>query len=62
LPALAGLAPFDDDSGRHHGARRIQGGRSTVRNVLYMAALSAGRFNPVLRAFKEPATISLASA
>jgi transposase len=51
--ALAGLAPFADDSGRRRGVRRIQGGRSAVRNTLYMAALSAGRYNPALRAFKE---------
>jgi len=50
--ALAGLAPYDDDSGRRHGPRRIQGGRAAVRNVLYMAALSAARHNPVLQAFK----------
>src|SRR6202050_2701190 len=51
--ALAGLAPYADDSGPRRGIRRIQGGRSEVRNVLYMAALSASRFNPTLRAFKE---------
>jgi transposase len=51
--ALAGLAPFDDDSGSHHGARRIKGGRAAVRSVLYMAALSATRGNEALRAFKE---------
>ena len=39
--ALAGLAPFNDDSGRHRGHRRISGGRSRVRRALYMAALSA---------------------
>src|SRR3712207_4113638 len=51
--ALAGLAPIADDSGRHRGRRHIQGGRSAVRQVLYMAALSAARYNPSLRAFKE---------
>src|SRR5262249_21279713 len=51
--ALAGLAPFDDDSGRRRGGRHVRGGRSDVRGVLYMAALSASRFNPVFRAFKE---------
>ena len=50
--ALAGLAPFDDDSGRHRGARRIKGGRAAVRQALYMAALSASRHNPALVAFK----------
>lgn len=47
---LIGLAPFVQDSGKHKGKRRIQGGRTAVRNVLYMAARSAVRFNPVLRA------------
>jgi transposase len=51
--ALAGLAPFDDDSGRHRGRRHIKGGRAAVRTALYMAALSATRRNPALRAFKE---------
>ena len=51
--ALAGLAPYDDDSGPRRGQRRIRGGRAEVRAVLYMAALSAARFNPALRAFKE---------
>lgn len=51
--ALAGLAPFDDDSGSRRGTRHVRGGRADVRSVLYMAALSAARFNPVFRAFKE---------
>ena len=51
--ALAGLAPYADDSGQRRGTRHVQGGRSAVRSVLYMAALSAARYNPALRAFKE---------
>jgi transposase len=51
--ALAGLAPFDDDSGPRRGVRHVRGGRAEVRNVLYMAALAAARFNPVFRALKE---------
>lgn len=51
--ALAGLAPYDDDSGSKHKPRHIRGGRKEVRNVLYMAALSASRYNPVLREFKQ---------
>jgi transposase len=51
--ALAGLAPYDDDSGQRRGVRRVRGGRAEVRAVLYMAALSAARFNPLLRAFKD---------
>ena len=53
IAALVGLAPMADDSGQHRGVRRIQGGRSYVRNVLYMAALTARRYNPALRAFAE---------
>lgn len=51
--ALAGLAPFNNDSGAHKGKRAISGGRRSVRNVLYMAALSARRHNPVIRRFAE---------
>jgi transposase len=51
--ALAGLAPFDDDSGTRRGGRHIRGGRADVRAVLYMAALSAAKYNPPLRAFWE---------
>lgn len=43
LAALVGLAPFADDSGRHHGKRRIYGGRAEVRSALYMGALAASR-------------------
>lgn len=48
--ALAGVAPFNHDSGQFRGQRHIFGGRSQVRSVLYMAALVASRHNPVLRA------------
>jgi transposase len=50
IAALAGLAPYDQDSGKSRGRRRIAGGRRGVRSALYMAALTAVRFNPVLRA------------
>lgn len=47
--SLAGLAPFDDDSGARRGARTIQGGRKRVRRALYAAALPAAfRWNPAL--------------
>lgn len=49
--ALAGVAPYNRDSGDHTGARRITGGRSTVRCALYMATLSAVRYDPILKAF-----------
>lgn len=51
IAALVGVAPFNNDSGRHRGKRRIKGGRSSVRKILYMAALSATRFNPVIATF-----------
>jgi transposase len=53
IAALVGLAPFNDDSGRHRGSRRVAGGRASVRHVLYMATLSARRCNPVIRAFSQ---------
>jgi len=49
--ALAGLAPYNQDSGAFRGVRRIQGGRAEVRRVLYMAALVAIRYNPILMTF-----------
>ena len=53
IAALAGLAPLNRDSGRRQGQRCIGGGRAEVRSLLYMAALSAARYNPWLRAFSE---------
>lgn len=51
--ALAGVAPYNRDSGAHCGRRTIRGGRVRVRRVLYMAAVVASRFNPILKAFYE---------
>jgi transposase len=51
IAALVGIAPFPHDSGRKRGKRFIKGGRPSIRSVLYMAALTATRFNPVIRAF-----------
>lgn len=51
IAALVGVAPLNCDSGRHRGQRRIWGGRGAVRRVLYMATLTAKRFNPVIAAF-----------
>jgi transposase len=53
IAALVGVAPFNRDSGTLRGRRTIWGGRSAVRAVLYMATLSAVRFNPVIRQFHE---------
>ena len=51
IAALVGVAPFNCDSGQQRGQRHIWGGRAAVRAVLYMAAVSGTRHNPVLRAF-----------
>jgi transposase len=53
IAALAGLAPFARDSGLFRGRRAITGGRPQVRRVLYMATLSAIRFNPKIREFHQ---------
>jgi transposase len=53
IAALVGLAPFDDDSGDRSGKRHISGGRIGLRNLLYMAALSAIQHNSVMKAFYE---------
>jgi transposase len=53
ISALVGVAPFNDDSGTHRGVRRIKGGRVTLRNMLYMAALVGVRYNPVLKEFYD---------
>ncbi len=69
IAALAGVAPVADDSGRHRGARAIAGGRAGARSGLYMACLSAVRYNPVLRAVYarlraagKPAKVALVAA
>lgn len=51
IAALVGVAPFNQDSGRRQGKRRIRGGRPRVRHVLYMATLAAVQFNPIIRRF-----------
>jgi transposase len=51
IAALAGLAPFNRDSGKYIGKRSIFGGRADVRSVLYMGAITAARCNGVLGAF-----------
>ena len=51
IAALTGVAPFARDSGQHRGRRMIWGGRADVRSVLYMAAVSAARINPVIKSF-----------
>ena len=53
ISALAGLAPYNHDSGKLRGKRSIWGGRSSVRSALYMAALTARRCNPIIRDFAQ---------
>src|SRR5690606_40920998 len=47
---LVGVAPMNRDSGQGSGKRRIRGGRSSVRVALYMATLSAVRWDPMMKA------------
>jgi transposase len=51
--SLAGVAPFDHDSGKHKGQRFISGGRSRPRRMLYLAALAARGCDPGFKAFAE---------
>jgi transposase len=53
IAALVGVAPLNRDSGKMKGKRATWGGRSSVRDVLYMATMSAVRYNPTLKDFYE---------
>ena len=53
IAALVGVAPLNRDSGTLRGRRTVWGGRAQVRAVLYMSAIVAARFNPVIRAFYQ---------
>ena len=53
IAALVGVAPIANDSGARNGRRRVQGGRFEIRRVLYMATLTATRFNPAIKTFYE---------
>jgi transposase len=53
IAALVGVAPFNRDSGTLRGKRTIWGGRASVRAALYMAAVVAARYNPLIRAFYQ---------
>lgn len=53
LSALVGVAPHPNESGESKRCRHVRGGRSQVRRVLYMAAVAATRYNPVLAAFYQ---------
>lgn len=53
IAALVGVAPFNNDSGKLRGRRRIKGGRASVRQVLYMSAVAAIRWNTFIRNFYQ---------
>lgn len=53
IAALVGVAPYNRDSGYYRGKRRIKGGRQSIRKVLYMAAMTAVKWNPVIKEFYE---------
>jgi transposase len=53
IAALVGVAPLNRDSGTWRGKRTVWGGRAHVRAILYMSALAATRFNPVIRVFYQ---------
>jgi transposase len=69
IAALAGIAPFNQDSGSARGVRAIEGGRGRLRRVLYVATVAAVRCNPVLKPFYQrlrgcgkPAKVALVAA
>jgi transposase len=53
INALVGVAPYASDSGKHRGKRSIFGGRTPVRNCLYMACLTASKHNLVIKKFYD---------
>jgi transposase len=53
ISKLVGVAPLNCDSGQQRGTRHIYGGRARVRSMLYMAALTATRYNPVIKQFYQ---------
>ena len=56
IASLVGVAPMNRDSGTMRGKRRIKGGRTIVRSALYMAAVTAARWNPILNAILRDRT------
>lgn len=53
IASLAGLAPYNNDSGMMKGKRRIKGGRGAVRKILYLVYMSACRYNKAIQKFKD---------
>jgi transposase len=58
IASLVGVAPFNHDSGKFRGHRRIKGGRKLVRDKLYMATLVATRWNPVISEYYNSVRLS----
>ena len=56
IATLCGLAPWPDESSDRVGARHIRGGRQLIRNILYLAAITAKSFNPPMKAFFQRLT------
>jgi transposase len=54
IAALVGVAPYANDSGKHHGPRSIRGGRAKLRELLYLPTVGAAtRHNPVIKAYYQ---------
>ncbi len=53
IAKLVGVAPLNRDSGKMRGKRCVRGGRAAVRAVLYMGALVAKRYNPIIKSYYE---------
>jgi transposase len=53
IAALVGVAPMNKDSGARRGKRRTMGGRAAIRSTLYMSALTARQYNPVIKSYYE---------
>lgn len=53
IATLVGVAPLNRDSGRFRGTRMVWGGRAQVRSALYMSALSASKYNPIIKGFYQ---------
>ncbi len=53
IAALVGVAPFPRESGTWNGKRFCKGGRNSIRRILYMATISASRFNPIIKEFYD---------
>ena len=53
IAKLVGVAPLNNDSGKFKGKRTTWGGRANVRSALYMATLSAARYDPTIKTFYQ---------